>query len=236
MLGVAVWSLVLTGCGAQSRGCMRSHCPESAVPIPGGTFMMGEGNPLQAFGAGPAHREEVGSFCMDRTEVTAGAYAACTDPGCGAQEVGTCADGAEHPSYPRNCVTWEQADAYCRWQGGRLPTETEWEFAARGTDGRLYPWGNQEPDETRANWGGTYGLRRLYTRPVGSYPAGASPYGVQDMVGNVAEWVTPTTSERSRVRGSAYDSTTPDRLVVTDSFTGDERGSPDTGFRCAFDL
>lgn len=195
---------LLMGCGGATRGCAGgSGCPEGMVPIPGGTFSMGEGDPTQQYGGPAAHEETAAAFCIDRTEVTAGAYHGCTDAACGAVEIGTCADGEEHAQYPRNCVTWAQADAYCRWRGGRLPTEAEWEFAAHGADGRLYPWGSEPPDDTRARWGGALGLRRLYTAPVGSYPAGASPFGVLDMSGNVSEWVGDTVGSGHVVRGGA---------------------------------
>jgi serine/threonine-protein kinase len=89
-------------------------------------------------------------------------------------------------NHPINCVDWNQATAYCEAQGGRLPTEAEWEFAARGTEGRKYPWGNSEPDaESKALFGKT----DRGTAPVESYGGGVSPFGLLNMAGNVWEWV-----------------------------------------------
>ncbi|MEM6990783.1 MAG: SUMF1/EgtB/PvdO family nonheme iron enzyme [Myxococcota bacterium] len=190
-------------------------CSGGMVPIDGGTFTLGmRGDEV-----------EVASFCIDRTEVTVEAYRACTAAGACAPSMvsifwpsigdreqtkwsaecnGHFDDRGAHPA---NCVGWDEADAFCRARGVRLPTEAEWEWVARGGDaGNPYPWGNETPDATRLNACGSecqstlaeLGLKwqRLYdgddgfpfTAPVGSFPAGEGSSGVTDLGGNVFEW------------------------------------------------
>jgi formylglycine-generating enzyme required for sulfatase activity len=124
---------------------------------------------------------------MDKFEVTAGAYQSCIDAGICSQaaQVPGCnagLDGLE--DHPINCVIWSQADTYCQWVGKRLPTEAEWEKAARGTDGRRFPWGEGFPAPELLNYRSIFGG----TTPIGTYEAGTSFYGVHNMGGNVAEW------------------------------------------------
>ncbi|MFB0537753.1 MAG: formylglycine-generating enzyme family protein [Anaerolineae bacterium] len=112
-------------------------------------------------------------------------YRACMEAGaCDTPVDTTYYDNADYAQYPVVYVSWYEADAYCRWAGKRLPTEAEWEKAARGTDGRTYPWG-EGIDCDRAQYGECGGP----TVPVGSKAKGASPYGALDMAGNVWEWV-----------------------------------------------
>jgi len=97
---------------------------------------------------------------------------------------GPASDVMQKANHPVTCVSWPDALAFCAWAGVRLPTEAEWEKAARGTDGHLWPWGNEAPTKERCNFGRNVGD----TTPVGNYPKGASPYGCLDMAGNVGEW------------------------------------------------
>lgn len=164
------------------------------VNVPAGEFLMGTdmgGNADEK----PQHRVYLDEFWIDQTEVTNAQYQQCV-------QAGRCAKPGyfgfvniyqytERQSYPVEDVTWEDAVAYCAWAAKRLPTEAEWEKAARGTDGRVYPWGNTW-DANKAN---TMESREQDTRAVGSYPGGASPYGALDMAGNVREWVADWYSE-----------------------------------------
>jgi formylglycine-generating enzyme required for sulfatase activity len=140
----------------------------------------------------PAHTVDVPAFYIDIYEVTNAAYRTCLNEGvCGPPHFiysATHPDYFDNPAfdnYPMINVNWGNAKSYCEWRGARLPTEAEWEKAARGTDGRTYPWG-EGLDTTRANYQDS---KLGDPTTVGSYEAGKSPYGVYDMTGNVWEWV-----------------------------------------------
>lgn len=111
--------------------------------------------------------------------------------------------------HPVVCVSWDDAQAFCAWAGLRLLTETEWEYTARGTDGRTYPWGNEAPDDTRLIWSGS-GTPRSGTAPVGQCPAGASPFGVLDLAGNVWEWCADWYATYPKGKSVLIDPTGPD--------------------------
>jgi serine/threonine-protein kinase len=159
------------------------------VFVAAGKFEMGS---ARYRGEAPPHVVEITHFWIDRTEVTNAQYARCV-------EQGVCQPPARFSSYARPeyfgnlqygaypviYVNWDDADTFCRWAGRRLPTEAEWERAARGSDQRLYPWGDALPRAGVLNYDFTVGD----TSAAGSYPSGASPYGALDMAGNVAEWV-----------------------------------------------
>lgn len=172
--------------------CDGSDCvapPEGMVAVPGGTFMMGCNDAIDTECLDdqyPYHELLISSFAIDQTEVTASAYAECVDAGeCPPPEAGCNTTSGEQPVV---CVNWFGARDYCTWREARLPTEAEWEKAARGTDGRLFPWGNDAPTCAHANLdAGACGASGPIA--VGSKPAGASPYGALDMAGNVFEWV-----------------------------------------------
>ena len=153
--------------------------------VAGGEFTMGaDAADAVAEQEQPAHAVRVDGFWLQRTEVTNAQYARCVaDKACTPPQVEGW-DAPELADHPVSYVDWQQANDYARWAGGRLPTEAEWERACRGDDTRLYPWGDQPPTPETANFGNNTGD----TLPVGSLPAGASPYGILDLSGNVWEW------------------------------------------------
>jgi formylglycine-generating enzyme required for sulfatase activity len=163
------------------------------VEIPSGEFLLGsDANPYHGAaqaGETPQHMVHLPEFQIGQTPVTNAQYREfVTETGCpapGHWRNGSIPRGRE--DHPVTYVDWYAANAFCAWVGGRLPSEAEWEKAARGNDGRLFPWGDARPVAARLNY--HRGTGKVATTPVGAYPAGASPYGTLDMAGNVWEWV-----------------------------------------------
>jgi serine/threonine-protein kinase len=219
--------------------------------IPAGTFEMGTND--GAADERPPHTVTLDAFYLDQFEVTNARYAACV-------EAGACQPPAQTGSftreayfgapdfadYPVVAVNWEQAAAFCAWDGGkRLPTEAEWEYAARGTDGRRYPWGQ------------AFDLALLPaaerdTVQAGSFPAGASPFGVHDLAGNALEWVAdyyeplyyaesvaehppgPEFGEERVLRGGSFGNADAGFYTATRRYhLAPEYADVDVGFRCA---
>jgi formylglycine-generating enzyme required for sulfatase activity len=201
-------------------------CPSEMVEISAGEFYMGSDLEDAKKDAKPAHHVKLAGFCIDRSEVTRADYLRCSKTGrCpragreanwpgitkGERAAYTplCnGEAADRDRHPINCVTWQNAEVYCRRNGKRLPTEAEWEYATRGPDGRVYPWGDDEPtarhlnacDRDCSRWAAEAKVPVMVlfehesdgyaaTAPVGSFPAGSSRFGPVDVVGNVWEWV-----------------------------------------------
>jgi formylglycine-generating enzyme required for sulfatase activity/serine/threonine protein kinase len=200
-------------------------CPERTATIAAGQFFQGSDQKDAPANEKPAHNVKLDAYCIDLYEVTAAEYKSCSDAGrCKRASTDVswpgitpkdqklyaplCTFGQEGMGdYPINCVSWEMADIYCKAQDKRLPTEAEWEYATRGPDGRVYPWGDDEPTALHLNacgtecvkWGQKNGiaLSPLYAAddgfatlaPVGKYDKGRSRFGPYDVVGNVWEWV-----------------------------------------------
>jgi formylglycine-generating enzyme required for sulfatase activity len=211
LFSAALIVLVLGGCGTQVVTRTAPVDGKIMVRVPAGDFKMGTAADRQAtlakqFGFGldllasesPEQTVTTSEFYIDQNLVTNAEFKKFLDanpdqpvpflPDAIAQSFNWDKSMRTYPSnrgdYPAVLVNWQQASAYCKWAGGRLPTEAEWEKAAKGTDGRTWPWGN-EWDPTKAN---TVESGRQDASPVGMFPAGASPYGALDMVGNVWEW------------------------------------------------
>jgi formylglycine-generating enzyme required for sulfatase activity len=225
------------------------------VYIPEGEFLMGTDNPDYLTSA-PAHKVYLDSYWIDKTEVTNAMYALCV-------QAGKCLDPlaapglnlyfgkSEYANDPVIYVTWYDAQEYCKWAGRRLPTEAEWEKAARGTDGRRYPWGDMSPDMEYLNFDGNIG------HPIAAdrYLLGASPYGILNMAGNVREWVSdwyspvyyrnlPYANPRGpkievgtlkALRGSSFDDNSPESSIFARFAHDPTSPGRNRGFRCASD-
>jgi formylglycine-generating enzyme required for sulfatase activity len=206
------------------------------VVIPAGEFT--RGSTRGADDERPAEKKRLPAFKLDRTEVTRAMYARCVAARrCRKPAV----DLKSDPELPMTNVSWHEARAYCTYAGGRLPTESEWEKAARGEDGREYPWG-EEADCSRANWGNFEGEGPCASNnpghpvAVGGYPTGASPYGILDLAGNVWEWVEDKYDldpARRVVRGGSCCSYFVGPRAANRNAWDPQHRDGDLGFRCA---
>lgn len=222
--------------------------------VPAGNFIAGSDQGYD--NEKPVHTVYLDDFYIDTYEVTNALYKACVDAGAcsppdkaGSHTRSSYYGNSQFDNYPVVYVDWEAANAYCQWRGMKLPTEAQWEKAARGADGRRYPWGDSI-DETYANYDNDIGD----TTEVGSYESGRSIYGVYDLAGNAWEWVAdwysdtyylntpltnptgPATGEYRVLRGGSW---LDDDSIVTTSNRGWNQleyfTNTDFGFRCAMD-
>ena len=223
-----------------------------SVYIPTGSFKMGVSGNSSARDDQPRHNVIIGSFWINRTEVTNAMYALCVKAGgCNLsfkKKTNTHYFDARYADHPVVYVTWYDAARYCSWVDGRLPTEAEWERAASGDGNRIYPWGNKKPNLDLANVGDMH----LSTTHVGSQQPGASPFGVRDMGGNVREWVAdryarnyykvsgdinpkgPSKGNFRVVRGAAWSDPIALARVTSRKFSDPSSAVNNLGFRCAF--
>jgi formylglycine-generating enzyme required for sulfatase activity len=210
------------------------------VAIPAGPFVRGS---TRAIDERPVETRRLPAFRIDRTEVTRGMYARCVAAHRCPAPAATPATQTASPDdqdLPVTDVSWNDARAFCAFAGGRLPTEDEWEKAARGPDGREFPWGS-EVSCAHANWGNFDGEGPCRTEnpghptAVGTHPSGQSPYGVQDLAGNVWEWVATTYRDepgRRAVRGGSCCSYFVEPRAANRNGWSPEHKDADLGFRC----
>jgi formylglycine-generating enzyme required for sulfatase activity len=246
----------------EGRAALFRAQPTSMVVLAGGSFRSGERSghsDLADRGAvGRTEYYGVSPFAMDTTEVTVEAYGKCVRAGkCEPAPIAVSWDGlkssereewsplcngarADRAGHPVNCVDWGQAAEYCKWRGKRLPTNAEWEWAARGgKDGNRYPWGSDAPAAQLCWSGGGAAEKRRGTCPVGSYPQGDTPTGLKDLAGNVWEW---TANNRSWAIGKLihgggwYDRAPANVQGAITQEPERSRRSVDLGFRCVKDL
>jgi formylglycine-generating enzyme required for sulfatase activity len=219
--------------------------------IPASVFPMGS---IIRENEQPIHDVYLDSYWIDETEVTNAQYGLCVDAGVcnsptstGSRSLISYFENPSYQNYPVIYVTWFDAQTYCEWVGATLPTEAQWEKAARGINANIYPWGDQFPNSSLANYDFNVGD----TSRVGSYPEGTSPYGALDMTGNVAEWVADwygvdyyaeslpenplgiETSEYRVVRGGSWNNRVVDLRSSERSWSNPESSYDNIGFRCA---
>jgi formylglycine-generating enzyme required for sulfatase activity len=226
---------------------------DGMVRIPGGRFTMGSSEKTSPPNERPSRVAMTTPFWLDKTEVTVAMYRACVDRGACQRTARTsagCTYDSGEPSYPINCVSWNQATAYCAAVGKRLPREVEWEAAARGPSPIRYPWGGAATscgmaatlasDRTQRSCSGNHPAK------VGAHGGGASPFGVVDMSGNVEEWVSdwysesvseasPRAGSSHVLRGGGWLSYPSMARTTSRNWGSALEAGPNVGFRCARD-
>ena len=232
--------------------------PTPMVKIPSGSFIRGSHENAGRADERPRRTIHVDTFLIDKHEVTNAQYLNFIAATGHKEPLNVYGDGSlfqvkDVARLPVVQVTWHDAADYCQWVGKRLPSEAEWEKAARGPDGRRYPWGDEAPSSQRVNFNREWIATRTL-RPVGALPGGASPYGVHEMAGNVREWVQdwydqdyyrvapdrnpkgPKTGLLKVIRGGSWHSFEPDIRTAARGKGGFALKTHGIGFRCAGDV
>ncbi len=267
-----IYYLILLICLNYSAFSQEKNFGEEVL-IPAGEFWMGNNDKQCQCYEHPMHQVKLDAFYIDKYEVTNNRFKLFID------DNGYCDStfwtpvgwrfrqkhnllypkfwedenfGINHPNKPVVGISWYEAAAFAKWAGKRLPTEAEWERAARSTDKRIFPWGDDKPDDTRCNFGYFFGSTlNASTKDVGSYEAGKSPDGLYDMAGNVSEWCNdwynidyyansptdnpqgPVSGEFKCLRGGAWYLYVKYMRVTARDFADPENRNNFTGFRCA---
>lgn len=232
--------------------------PAPMVKIPAGSFSRGSGEEVGRADETPKAKIYLDAFFIDTYEVTNSRYLEFIAKTGHKEPFNVYAQGSLFKvegidNLPVVQVTWHDAADYCQWVGKRLPTEAEWEKAARGTDGRIYPWGNDPPTSAHANFDREW-VEKQTLKPVGTQPKGASPYGIHDMAGNAREWVQdwydqnyytyspnrnpegPQKTLLKVIRGGSWHSFDADIRAAARGKGGFALKTHGTGFRCAKDV
>ncbi|MBM4120717.1 MAG: formylglycine-generating enzyme family protein [Nitrospira sp.] len=250
---IAAGALLISLPALEARG-PEEHDAVSMVVVPAGPFLMGSSEGQGRADEWPQRTVHVDAFAIDSVEVTNARFLAFLEatghrppPNPYGEGSLTSAKGIE--DLPVVQVNWHDAADYCQWAGKRLPTEAEWEKAARGTDGRRFPWGNEPPTGNRVNYDQEWNDGKAL-RPVGTTPGGQSPYGVHDMAGNAREWIrdwyaqdyykqapdrNPTGPENAVlkvIRGGSWRSPQADITAPSRGRGGFALRTHGTGFRC----
>ncbi|GKS59382.1 hypothetical protein YTPLAS18_29090 [Nitrospira sp.] len=248
MIGVAGSGMAVRADAQQEGSTQNDGAP--MVEVPGGEFIMGSisGGKDEL----PASRVQLDAFSIDKHEVTVGQYAKFLEAkSAQPPKEWNVLNQPQHQRRPMVYVDWTDADRYCQWAGKRLPTEAEWEKAARGPYARTYPWGSEEPTSVRANFGQTNWDHHMALIPVDMPNEGGSPYGIEDMAGNVWEWTSdwydgnyyqtrpatnpkgPSSGELRVLRGGSWLSGPDSLRSATRLAYAPSTRFADVGFRCA---